>query len=76
MKKDKSLLPFVLFSSKEKCCWCKQNYLWHIWWKCYETCANWFKQFKNGNFDINDKECSGRPTAMEEDKLRKDGKKS
>jgi len=24
-----------LFSPKEKCCWCTQNYLWDVWWKCY-----------------------------------------
>jgi len=24
------------------------------------TCANWFKRFENGNFDISDKEHSGR----------------
>jgi len=38
-----------------------------------ETCANWFK---NNDFDIIDKERSGRPPAMEENELRKDGKKS
>jgi len=29
MKPDKaySPLPFILFSPKEKCCWCTQNYL-------------------------------------------------
>jgi len=25
---------FVLFLPKEKC-WCTQNYLWDVWWKCY-----------------------------------------
>jgi len=40
------------------------------------TCANWFKQFKNGDFDNNDKKHSGHPAAVEEGKLRKDGKKS
>jgi len=25
-----SPLPFVLFSPKEKCCWCTQNYLWDV----------------------------------------------
>jgi len=40
------------------------------------TCANWFKQFKNGDFNISNKECSERPAAMKENKLRKDGKKS
>jgi len=19
---------------KKKCCWCTQNYLWNVWWKC------------------------------------------
>jgi len=36
------------------------------------TGANWFK---NDDFDISDKERSGRPAAVEEE-LRKDGKKS
>jgi len=26
------------FSLKEKCCWCTQNYLWDVWWKCYRMC--------------------------------------
>jgi len=34
------------------------------------TCANWFKRFKNGDFDISDKERSGRPAAVKEDKLQ------
>jgi len=41
-----------------------------------KTCTNWFKWFKNGDFDISDKEYSGRLAAVEEDELRKDGKKS
>jgi len=35
-------------------------------------CANWFKRFKIGDFDISDKE---RSAAVEKDELRKDGKK-
>jgi len=38
--------------------------------------SKWFKRFKNSDFDINDKEHSGRPAAVEEDELRKYGKKS
>jgi len=38
--------------------------------------ANWFERFKNDDFDISDKEHSGCLTAMEEDELQKDGKKS
>lgn len=34
------------------------------------TCANWFKRFKSGDFDISDKERSGRPAVVEEDKLQ------
>jgi len=37
------------------------------------TCANWFKQFKNSDFVISDKEC-WCPTAVKENDLRKDGK--
>jgi len=35
--KDKAYSPllFILFSLKKKCCWCIQNYLWDVWWKCY-----------------------------------------
>jgi len=35
-----------------------------------------FKQFKNDDFDISDKERSERSAIMEEDELRKNGKKS
>jgi len=37
-------------------------------------CANWFKRFKNDNFDISDKKLFDHPPAVEEDELRKDGK--
>jgi len=37
-------------------------------------CANWFKRFKNGDFNINDEERSGRFAAVE-DELQKDGEK-
>jgi len=37
-----------------------------------KTCANWFKQFKNGNFDISDsKKRFGRHAAVEENELWK-----
>ena len=25
------------------------------------TCRNWFARFKSGDFDLNDKDCSGKP---------------
>jgi len=25
----------LLFLPKEMPCWCTQNYLWNVWWKCY-----------------------------------------
>jgi len=28
--KEHSLLPFILFSSKEKCCWCTELFVRHI----------------------------------------------
>jgi len=37
---------------------------------------HWFKRFKNGDFDISNKECSERLAAVEENELQKDGKKS
>jgi len=39
-----------------------------------KTYANRVKQFKNGDFDINDKECSGHPTVVKKDELQKMGK--
>jgi len=35
------------------------------------TCANWFKRFKNGDFDISDKEHSGRSTLWKRTNCRK-----
>jgi len=26
-----------------------------------KTCEYWFRQFKNGDFNVNDKDCSGQP---------------
>jgi len=44
------------------------------------TCANWFKQFKNDDFDVSDKGNIGRPTAVKEDEsqalLNKDSAQS
>jgi len=40
------------------------------------TCVNWFKRFKNDDFDISEKERSGRSAVVKEDKLQKDEKKS
>jgi len=41
-----------------------------------KTCANNLNDLKITDFNISDKKCSRRPAVMEEDKLRKDGKKS
>jgi len=30
MESGQEPLSFVLFLSKEKCCWCTQNYLWDV----------------------------------------------
>jgi len=78
MEPDEEPLPFVSFSPKGKCCWCTQNYLWDKSENiiAIRTCVNWFKQFKNNNFDIIDEELSGRFAATEENKLRKNKKKS
>jgi len=40
-----------------------------------KTCANRFKRFKNGDFNISDKKCSGHTTVVKKDELRKDEKK-
>jgi len=40
--------------------------------RAIRTCVNWFKRFKNGDFDI--WQCSGRSAAVKE-KLQKVGKK-
>ena len=34
------------------------------------TARKWFAKFKNGNFDINDMSCSGRPFEFDEDHLK------
>jgi len=33
------------------------------------SCREWFQKFKNGEFDIEDKECSGRPKVYEDAEL-------
>jgi len=66
---------FVLFCFHQK-----KNATHGIIYKTYgnviaimKTCAN---RFKNGDFEISDKERSGRPTVLwKRNKLRKDGKK-
>jgi len=36
MESDKEDIWHCLLSlSKKKSCWCTQNYLWNVWWKCY-----------------------------------------
>ena len=34
------------------------------------SCREWFKKFKNGEFNIEDKECSGRPKVYEDAELK------
>ena len=34
------------------------------------TTRKWFAKFKNGNFDINDMPCSGRPSEFDEHHLK------
>lgn len=34
------------------------------------TCRNWFRCYKNNNFDIEDKECSGAPQKFEKNSLK------
>ena len=34
------------------------------------TARKWFAKFKNGNFDIDDTPCSGRPSEFDEDHLK------
>ncbi|GBP70922.1 Mariner Mos1 transposase [Eumeta japonica] len=36
------------------------------------TCRDWFQRFKNGNFDIEDEDGSGRPKIYEDAELEKD----
>ena len=36
---------------------------------CERSCCEWFQKFKNGEFDIEDKECSGRPKVYEDAEL-------
>ena len=33
------------------------------------SCREWFQKFKNGEFDVEDKECSGRPKVYEDAEL-------
>lgn len=33
------------------------------------TCRGWFRRFKNGDFDVEDKERAGRPKTFEDQKL-------
>ena len=34
------------------------------------TCQNWFARFKAGNFDLKDKEHTGRPVEVDDDFLQ------
>ena len=33
------------------------------------TCTDWFRPFKNNDFDVEDKECSGTPKKFEDEEL-------
>ncbi|EFN75840.1 hypothetical protein EAI_17023, partial [Harpegnathos saltator] len=33
------------------------------------TCRDWFRRFKNNDFDVEDKECSGAPKKFEDEEL-------
>ena len=35
-----------------------------------KTCREWFRRFKSGDFDVEDKERSGRPRAFEDEELQ------
>ena len=35
-----------------------------------KTCREWFRRFKSGDFDVEDKERSGRPKAFEDEELQ------
>ena len=35
-----------------------------------KTCREWFQRFKSGDFDVEDKEHSGRPRAFEDEGLQ------
>ena len=35
-----------------------------------KTCKEWFRRFKSGNFNVEDKERSGRPKAFEDEELQ------
>ena len=34
------------------------------------TCQNWFARFRSGNFDLNDKDRSGRPAEADDEELQ------
>ena len=36
----------------------------------FRTCQNWFAEFKSGDFNLNDKERSGRPVEVNDDLLQ------
>ena len=33
-------------------------------------CQNWFARFRSGNFNLKDAPCSGRPTEVDDDKIK------
>ncbi|CAK9829602.1 Histone-lysine N-methyltransferase SETMAR [Anthophora retusa] len=34
------------------------------------TCQNWFKKFRSGDFSLNDDQRSGRPSEVDDDKMK------
>jgi len=34
------------------------------------TCRDWFRRFKSGDFDVEDKECAGRPKFVKDAELK------
>ena len=49
-----------------------ETFAWYIWEGVIgkSTARKWFAKFKNGNFDICDTPCSGRPFEFDEDHLK------
>ena len=44
-----------------------ENYKEHV--LSETTCRDWFRSFKNNNFDLKDKKCSGAPKTFEDKEL-------
>ena len=61
----------VLLYSKEICCWSTQNSCWDLQDQALleTTYRDWFRHFKNNNFDVADKEYSGTLQKVEDKEL-------